>query len=810
MLVRSVALGVAFSCLVQGVYLLLAAPNPTADPRVGLALGGVLASWGWIFAAILIVLGFVAGRVFPLGAYLETRAAGHPRVSYRRAAVYQASILAIAWAAHPVAFRVAERILPRILNTRSYFEEALALVVSFTAGAAIVYAWHAWFWVREGRARRRARVRFPVWLLGCTVIVARAVSQTSLAVVFVGRELPLELSTLCALAVTGADFALDLRESLRNRFFQALSLFMLSVPVAGSLLISTDATVRTSLIRDFTSGRVLLHSLRLIFDVDGDGYAAVLGGGDCNDLDASVNPSALEIPGNGVDDNCLGGDVAPMPAPTQAPAQPRAQPPTPAQVEVEVEAPTQTRTTAPGRVSAHDVGSSLILVIVDSLRDDALGVIAEFGAVPAERLARFGSRETRFSRAYAPAPFTGHSILSFTTGRLPVDFGHPSGVYFPEPSIQEILQAHGYRTEAVYQLATINPYMFRGFDAVDDRLANRNIDFRGVTSKETTDSAISHLTSLRQRGAPFFLLVHYFDPHGEYLPRPGTPFTGDTPEALYWQEVRATDTELGRFLDELDRSGFLESGGVVAVTGDHGELIGDRDRVGHGFWVDEAVLRVPLVVGGGPFSSRTVIDTPVSLIDLYPTFLSLALGEAASFDSDGSSLLPFLQRKPMPRADRFADLRATSEGRPRLDGTVDARSGRANRSVLAQNMYQDAYEWIAIDARFKLVEDLRFGGEQLFDLDLDPLERRNIRDEHPEIRDRLYQDIVTALERTTTTQVAERKAEALKAHPLPVHLKRYAWRKMRRHECEFFGDQGACRQLANDIEKYGPDQPVGP
>jgi arylsulfatase len=300
----------------------------------------------------------------------------------------------------------------------------------------------------------------------------------------------------------------------------------------------------------------------------------------------------------------------------------------------------------------------VVLVSLDTTRADRLGC---YGAArPATpHLDRLAADGTVHTRALATSSWTLPSHASLFTGRLTRSHGadyDPEGpldlagaVEGPaewrsfrarplpasERTLAEVLREGGYDTAGV----VAGPWLKRpfgldqGFEVWDEA----GIDSaNGRRAESVTDAALAWLD--RPRRGPGFLFLNYFDPHGPYeapepfgraflppgtLPSEGVP-EGDELRARYDAEVAYMDHHLGRFLDGL-RSRGLYDRALVVVTADHGELLGEHGRMGHGESLTEPELRIPLIVKlpgrgrGEPPPARS--DAVVQLTDVMPIVL---------------------------------------------------------------------------------------------------------------------------------------------------------------------------------------------
>jgi arylsulfatase A-like enzyme len=173
-----------------------------------------------------------------------------------------------------------------------------------------------------------------------------------------------------------------------------------------------------------------------------------------------------------------------------------------------------------------------------------------------------------------------------------------------------------------------------------------------------TDQGVELLEDLSVDPArPFFLWLHYIDPHGPYVPprRYGSFFSDAYPreavpleripvfqrqrdpktgaisrdvgfyKAQYDREIRYWDDELKRLLDTVDALGLRERT-LIVVTADHGESLGEHDHFfRHGPVPYQTNARVPLVLRlPGRLPAGRVVGAPVALLDLLPTILELA------------------------------------------------------------------------------------------------------------------------------------------------------------------------------------------
>jgi arylsulfatase A-like enzyme len=306
---------------------------------------------------------------------------------------------------------------------------------------------------------------------------------------------------------------------------------------------------------------------------------------------------------------------------------------------------------------------NLLLVSVDTLRADRL---ACYGGEPGVGAFLCGLAETgtRFEWALATAPYTAPSVASILTGLYPSTHGvtqtATSYLRAEVDTVAEHLQAAGYQTAAFVS----NPILERshrldqGFEVYDQEMPREERNRPGMVEREaaaTTDAALAWARAGAR--APWFLWVHFQDPHGPYEP-PGAPAVHDAPdeprlpvlqedhsgrdgipayqalpglftqrayEQRYRAEIEYLDRHVGRLVRGLDALGAPPA---VLLTADHGEAFGeDGYFFAHGHSVGLDQIRVPLLWRPAAPETPRVESRPVSLIDVAPTLLRVAAVE---------------------------------------------------------------------------------------------------------------------------------------------------------------------------------------
>jgi arylsulfatase A-like enzyme len=297
----------------------------------------------------------------------------------------------------------------------------------------------------------------------------------------------------------------------------------------------------------------------------------------------------------------------------------------------------------------------VVLVTLDTTRADRLGCYG-YARPTSPNLDRLAADATVYTRATATTSWTLPAHATLFTGRLATSHGaqyDPQGslslatvVEGPEAwreyrarpldererTLAEVLRDAGYATGAV----VAGPWMKRpfglaqGFDLYDeDGIATSD----GRRADSVTDAALRWLDAASRRDV--FLFLNYYDPHGPYdppepfaraflpegAPKPAGVPEGDALQALYDAEVLFMDHHLGRLLDGLRARGLYDRA-LVIVTADHGELLGEHGRLGHGETLTQAELHVPLLVKlprGEAAPGRS--PAPIQLTDLVPLVL---------------------------------------------------------------------------------------------------------------------------------------------------------------------------------------------
>ena len=354
---------------------------------------------------------------------------------------------------------------------------------------------------------------------------------------------------------------------------------------------------------------------------------------------------------------------------------------------------------------------NLVLISVDTLRPDHLGM----NGCPhpdSPNIDQLALQGRVFTRAYSQAGWTLPSMASILTGRFPkdhqaVDF-HFS-LRRDLPTLASILKEFGYDTRAdvSHVLLTSTYGLDRGFTHYDASVLDRGDPHKISTSKELAELALKDLAAARR---PFFLWVHFFDPHFAYLPHAEWTSFGDSAPDRYDQEIAFTDGYIGRILRYLDEK-KLARNTVVVLVADHGEEFGEHGGIFHETCYDE-VLRIPLIIRA-PGLAANVDTSLVEQIDILPTILS-RLGVPLPPDLPGRNLL-------------------AGPGTPHpLYIERDRPPGTRQRAVIFDGMKLVHVEprdttLIPAESRAESVEVKNvFVGDYLYDLRRDPGELKNL------------------------------------------------------------------------------------
>lgn len=392
----------------------------------------------------------------------------------------------------------------------------------------------------------------------------------------------------------------------------------------------------------------------------------------------------------------------------------------------------------PAAPAAPRQAPNVLLVTLDTVRADHLGCYGFPGArTPViDALARRG---TRFGTAVSHSPITGPSHASILTGLTPLrhgvrnnsDYALPATV----PTLPEALGRGGYRTAAFvsgFPLERRFGYD-RGFEVYDDAFP-RGTDPRRAPYVErradlTTFAALKWLDGTTGSEAPWFLWVHYYDPHSPYEP-PGD-YARAFADRPYDGEIAFADSQLGVLLRRLDERG-LTGRTLVVVTADHGESLGEHGEATHGMFVYDSTLRVPWVLAGPGVPAGGVATVVGRLVDVAPTVLDYA-GLPAPASIEGRSVRPAI------------------EGRSMSDEPAYAESLFASLHL----RWAPLYAWRT--AAWKLVEAPR---PELYDLRADPAEQADRAAAEPSRVEGLRRPLLAALRAPTPEAVTVIDAEA--------------------------------------------------
>lgn len=362
---------------------------------------------------------------------------------------------------------------------------------------------------------------------------------------------------------------------------------------------------------------------------------------------------------------------------------------------------------APAATAASGRGPDVVLVTLDTTRADRLGCYGAAGA-STPVLDALAAGGLRYARALTASPLTLPAHATLMTGLEPPRHGLrdnglarlAGGV----PTLAEGFAAAGYATAAVVASAVLDRRfgLDRGFATYDDALvAERRGEYgypeRGAVA--VTDAALEW-GRRRAPERPYFLWVHYYDPHSPYLGHGAV--SPDAPDAArYAAEIAHVDRQVGRLLEGLPGDPAAR---VVAVVGDHGEMLGEHGERAHGLLLYRGALEVPLILRGPGVAAGRVVEETVAARGL------------------GGALL------------RLAGLEVAGAFAPALPG-LTADDEAAPAAIYSETwLPATAYGWSPLVAvsrdRWRYVQAPR---AELFDFVADPREARDLTAERPEV-----------------------------------------------------------------------------
>jgi arylsulfatase A-like enzyme len=377
---------------------------------------------------------------------------------------------------------------------------------------------------------------------------------------------------------------------------------------------------------------------------------------------------------------------------------------------------------------------NVVLITIDTLRADALGLYADRNQTPT--IDGLGHEGVVFGNAHVQAPFTTASVASMLAAMYPslLKIGEKAYSIPQEQTLfAEKLTQAGYRTGAFCANYSLTERMgiYQGFAAISVLHENASLP---NTTNLLMSQAIDFLNKDLKR--PFFLWVHYYDPHAPYDPpesfRTLKTYKGSLPrrvnelqrrgnyispndlayiKSLYLDDVRFVDYHVGRLLAVLKEAGVYEQT-LVVLTSDHGEEHYDHGGFWHGHCMYQELLRVPLVMKGPGIPKKKWISSPVEIMGLFPTLEEILKLPPVPSDQNrqGVAFTKLIRKLSLSYAKPFLYAEHIYYGEPQ-------------RSIRVGN--------------YKLIEWLGFPRFKLYDVASDSKERRDLYWERPEMAKKL-------------------------------------------------------------------------
>lgn len=468
--------------------------------------------------------------------------------------------------------------------------------------------------------------------------------------------------------------AMRARRSRFRRGLFALALVLGPCAVFTFVHFDRNQNLKTQVFYRSTIAKQFFKLTQWALDFDRDGYSSVLGGGDSDDRRAEINPGQIEIPGDGIDNNCIGGEV------------------TKADVEDWLREQSHLNT-APNPEAKR---LNVLYVFVDTVRADHLSVYG-YPRNTTPSLIKLAERASVFENAFTPSPSTYQAVPKFMQSS------------FWDAHLEtwtEVLARAGYDT-----------VLFPGRRAAT--LYRRIKDPQMISSartgnfKDSVDAVIDRFSKI-QPGRPLCAYLYAFEPHMPYKLRRDFYF-GPAMSDLYDGEIAYADSQLGRLFSWLEQSGRMNDT-MIVVMSDHGESLGERGVHKHNAQLYNEQMHVPSIIYLPGAAARRIANY-VSTIDLGSTILN-AVGVPCPREYAGASLLPLI------RGESFTAPPIYGEHWQRNDSPFFGPE---------RNVDPEIHKYMVITQDgYKLIYNQNAYCFELFNLQEDPKEQHNLYDRLPE------------------------------------------------------------------------------
>ncbi|MCP4902765.1 MAG: sulfatase-like hydrolase/transferase [bacterium] len=292
------------------------------------------------------------------------------------------------------------------------------------------------------------------------------------------------------------------------------------------------------------------------------------------------------------------------------------------------------------------------MITLDTTRADRLGCYGyEEDTTPF--IDELANNATLFSNAFTTNPITLPAHTSILTGTYPLYHGVRDNSTFVVPedivTLAEVLSEQDWDTAAFVSSFVLDSRfnLDQGFSFYDDdveaswsydELANREKNAFGFAERKASQVVAEALEWLgHTRSQPFFVWLHFFDPHQPL--NPPEPHRSQLASG-YDAEIAFVDEQIGRLFADLKNRGEYDNT-LIVIVGDHGEGLLDHEEPTHSLLIFDSTMQVPLIIRRPGQHDSRVVENVTSVIDVMPTILEILAIDRPN-EIQGVSLVPLM------------------------------------------------------------------------------------------------------------------------------------------------------------------------